>query len=133
ARRSCPCRTVRARPAPMRSSACSPAMVSEPLAADDRALLDRLARRIVELRLELPAILTLETSKPLSLLAGQTLVFMEPVVQSIFSVPDYRRFALLIERRDAVEALIQGIERRADEAHAARRRAKQAKPGAPGA
>ncbi len=110
-------------------------MASDPaLSADDSALLERLATRIAELRLELPAILTLETSKPLSLLAGQTMVFLEPVVQSIFSIPDYRRFALLIERRDAVETLIRSIERRADEAHAARRRGKsQAKPGAPGA
>jgi len=91
------------------------------LAADDLEVLDRLARRVVELHLELPAILTLETGKPLSLLAGQTLVFFEPIVQSLFRWNDYRRFAQLIERREAVEALIQRIERRADEARDARR------------
>src|SRR5262245_60932864 len=92
-----------------------------PLAADELQLLDRLAQRIVELHLDLPAILTLETAKPLSLLAGQTMVFFEPIVQSLFRWSDYRRFAQVIERREAVEALIQRIERRADEAREARR------------
>jgi len=98
------------------------------LAAADVEVLDRLARRVVELHLELPAILTLETGKPLSLLAGQTLVFFEPIVQSLFRWNDYRRFAQLIERREAVEALIQRIERRADEAREARRRPKPSPP-----
>jgi len=91
------------------------------LDAGDLDLLDRLARRVVDLHLELPAILTLETGKPLSLLAAQTMVFFEPMVQSLFHWSDYRRFAQLIERREAVEALIQRIEHRADEARAARR------------
>lgn len=97
-------------------------MASDPaLSAQDLDLLDRLARRVVDLRMELPAILTLETGKPLSVIAAQTLVFFEPMVQALFSFPDYRRFALLIERRDAVEALIQRIERQADQAHRSRR------------
>ena len=98
------------------------------LEAADLELLDRLARRVVELHLELPAILTLETGKPLSLLAGQTLIFFEPIVQSLFAWTDYRRLAQVIERREAVEALIQRIERRADEAQAARRRPKTGPP-----
>jgi len=107
-------------------------MASEPtLAPEDVELLDRLARRVVELHLELPALLTLETGRPLSLVAGQTLVFFEPMVQAMFSFPDYRRFALLIERREVVEALIQSIERRADEARLARRGPKTGAPPGP--
>ena len=34
------------------------------LTADERRLLERLADRVVELRLEVPAILTLETARP---------------------------------------------------------------------
>ncbi len=104
-------------------------MASEtPLKPDDLTLLERLAARVVELRLDVPAILTLETGKPLSVLAGQAMVFFEPMVQTLFSFPDYRRLALLIESRDAIEALIRLIERKADEAHAARR-ARKADPG----
>jgi hypothetical protein len=98
------------------------------LTSEDLELLDRLARRVVELRMDLPAILTLETSKPLSLLAGQSLVFFEPIVQSLFAFPDYRRLALVIERREGIEALIQRIERCAEQARLARRQAKTGPP-----
>lgn len=104
-------------------------MASKPpeLSADDLGLLDRVARRLVELRLELPAILTLETGRPLSVLAGQTMIFLEPIVAAFLRLPDYRRFAQLIERREAVEALIQDLENRAEAAHAERRAAARAR------
>jgi hypothetical protein len=88
------------------------------LTAGDRELLDRLARRVVELHMEVPAVLAIETGRPLSLLASQVLLFLEPIVQTIFSVTAYRRLALLIERREALEALAEAIERRAEAARA---------------
>ena len=81
----------------------------------DRELLEKLARRIVELRLETPALLTLETTKPLSLLAGQAMLFFEPFAQALFHFQDYRRVAALVERRDALEALARMIEQAADD------------------
>jgi hypothetical protein len=97
-------------------------MASEPrLSPEDLELLDRLAARVVELRMEVPAILTLESGKPLSLLAGQAMIFFEPFVQALFSVPDYRRYAALIERRESIEALIVRIEERSERARADRR------------
>jgi len=89
-------------------------MAAEPLAEADRALLERLARRVVELRLETPALLTLETARPLSLLAGQAMLFFEPFAQALFSFPDYRRVAALVERREALEELSRMIERATD-------------------
>ena len=80
----------------------------------DAVLLDRLAARIVELRLETPAILTLETARPMSLLTSQAMVFFEPFVQALFRLPDYRRFAALVEYREALEALSRRIEFHAD-------------------
>ena len=90
-------------------------MAAEALTDDDRALLERLARRVVELRLETPALLTLETARPLSVLAGQAMLFFEPFAQALFRLPDYRRLAALVERREAMEALAAMIERAADE------------------
>jgi hypothetical protein len=99
---------------------------SNAIGPEDRALLERVAAKIVALRLELPAILTLETGRPLSLLASQTMIFFEPIVGAILRLPDYQRFALLIERREAVEALLRSIEDQADAAHESRRAAKRA-------
>jgi hypothetical protein len=100
---------------------------ARPLAEDERALLDRIAQRLVELHLEIPAILTLEGGKPLSLVASQMLVFFEPIVLALLPLADYRKFALLIERRDAVEALIQSIEARSE----SRRAKPRAESGTP--
>lgn len=106
-------------------------MASKPpeLAPEDAALIDRLAARVVELRLEVPAVLALETGKPLSLLAGQTMTFFEPLVQAMFGFAEYRRFAALIERREAIEALIQSIETKAESARVSRRAGPTTGPG----
>lgn len=105
------------------------------LTPEDQALLDRLARRVVELRMEVPAVLTLESTRPLGLLAGQAMTFFEPFVQALFRLPDYRRIVALIERRAALEALTVMIERHAEEARAARRASRAPagppRPGAP--
>jgi hypothetical protein len=98
------------------------------LTPEDRALLERVAARVVELRMEVPAVLTLESTRPLSLLAGQAMVFFEPFVQAMFPLPDYRRFAQLVERRDALETLTTLIEQRAEERHSARRATGEAPP-----
>ena len=98
------------------------------ISPEDLGLLDRLAARVVELRLEVPAILTIESGKPLSLIAGQAMLFLEPLVQSLFRLSDYRRYAALIERREALEELVRRIEAHAEAARVARR-TDPAKPG----
>jgi hypothetical protein len=95
----------------------------EALAPEDQALLERLARRVVELRLETPALLTLETARPLSVLAGQAMLFFEPFAQALFRLPHYRRVAALVERREALEALAGMIERATDERERAGKKA----------
>jgi hypothetical protein len=101
-------------------------MASEarPLAAEDRALLDRLALRVVEMRLEVPAILALEGGRPLSLVAGQTMLFFEPLIQSLFRFDDTRRYAALVERREALDYLLTAIEARAEDQRAAKRKSR---------
>jgi len=102
------------------------------LAAEDLALLKRVAARVVELHLEVPAVLTLESVRPLSFVASQAMIFFQPLVLALLRFSDYQRFAALAERRDALEALIALIERRAEEARAARRAARGgAAKGAP--
>ena len=102
-----------------------------PLAAEDEALLDRLATRVVELRMEVPAILALETSKPMTVVASQALIFLEPMIQSLFRFTDYRRFTALIERRDVMELLIRRIETGAEKARAQRDEARRTASGRP--
>ncbi len=97
-------------------------MASEPagFAPEDVALLERVATRVVELRLEVPAVLALESVRPLSFVAGQAMVFFQPMVQAWLRFGDYRRFAALLERREALELLTRLIERGADARRAAK-------------
>ena len=73
-------------------------------------LLDRFARKIVERRLATPAILFLESVKPLSFLGNQTMVFFQPIVQSIFTFKSYDDVMTLLEDRENVEHLLRRIE-----------------------
>ena len=85
-----------------------------------------MAERVVALRMTVPAILTLESFKPLSFVGSQALYFFEPMVRAFFAVPDYERFAALVERRDSLEALLVKIEQR-DEAVRVEERAAKAR------
>ena len=91
---------------------------------EDEALLERLATRVVAMRMTVPAILFLESSKPLSFLGSQALYFFEPMVRAFFSVPEYDRFAQLLERRETMEALLVKIEEKDAAARSAEREAK---------
>ena len=80
------------------------------LQEDERALVERLATAVVERRLETPAILLLESTKPLAFLGSQTLHFFEPMVSTFVDRPEYSVVTRLLEDRDKVEALLRRIE-----------------------
>ncbi len=76
-----------------------------------KELIEKLAAKIVEMRLTAPAIFLLESSKPLSFLGSQALVFLQPVVQAVFPFKEYQEIAVMLEERENVERLIVAIER----------------------
>lgn len=101
-----------------------------PLDPADEELLAQVADQIVRRGLTVPAVFFLESSKPLSYVGSQALLFLEPFVRIFLSAPKYERFALLIEDRDNFERLIEGIEKRDAEVEAARRAARGAEKAA---
>ncbi len=76
----------------------------------DEELLDAVAGRMVRMRLAVPAIFFLESTKPLSFLGSQLLIFLQPFVQAFLTIRNYERFAQLMEDRQNVERLIRRIE-----------------------
>lgn len=76
-----------------------------------RELADRLARRIVRLKLSEAAVLFLESVRPLELLSGQALHFFAPLVSSFGHFADYETLAGLLEERGGVDLLLRAIER----------------------
>ena len=91
----------------------------------DEELLDAVAARITNMRLAVPAVFFLESTKPLSFVGSQGLIFLEPFVQAFFSADAYSRFARLMEDRQNLEALIRRIEARDEELRAKERQAKE--------
>ncbi|MCK4632933.1 MAG: hypothetical protein KAT79_06645 [candidate division Zixibacteria bacterium] len=81
------------------------------LPEEENAVLDKLARKVVGRGMSVPAILFLESTKPLNFIASQVLVFFEPIVQSIFSFKDYDTFRCALEKRESIEILLLKIEK----------------------
>ena len=83
------------------------------LGDEDRRLLDRLAEAVACRRMATPAILFLESARPLGFVASQVLHFFRPLVGAVVKdAPSYDRVAKLLERRGAVELLIRRLEAR---------------------
>ena len=86
-------------------------ILPEDVSDEDRErILKRVASEIVSRRLTAPAIFFLESCSPLSFVGSQGMIALEPFIQAIFDLPDYRRFALMMERRENVNRLITMIE-----------------------
>ena len=79
--------------------------------SEQRALLEKVATWIVRRGLTTPAILFLETGKPLNFLGSQLLIGLSPFIQAIFKGVEYQKFALILEKDANVELLIEMIER----------------------
>jgi hypothetical protein len=77
---------------------------------EDEALIEKVALRVVGMRMTVPAIFFLESSKPLAFLGSQLLIFLEPFVQTLFNFRQYQRFAFLMEDRANWERLIRRVE-----------------------
>ncbi len=73
-------------------------------------LAKRIAHKIVERDLTVPAIIFLESIKPVSFLGSQMLVFANPIISLLVQSGDYYRFVRMIEDRENVEKLTVAIE-----------------------
>lgn len=83
---------------------------TEPLEEKDVALLEKIAKGVVSRRMTAPAILFLESVKPLSFVGGQALVFFGPVLEVVLKREEIERAAKMLERRDVLEGLALKIE-----------------------
>jgi hypothetical protein len=77
---------------------------------EHKEIMDRFAAKIVDWRMTAPAILFLESAKPLSFLGNQAMIFFQPVVQSIFNFKTYDEVIEILEDRDNLEYLLSRLE-----------------------
>ncbi len=72
--------------------------------------LDRLARAVVDRNMEMPAIVLLESIRPLNFLASQTMHAAWPLIRMAGSFDDYRTIATALEDRETLQRLAGRIE-----------------------
>ena len=73
-------------------------------------LFERLAARVVKLRLTVPAVLFLESVRPLNFVGSQVMVFFAPMVHALFTARDYDRLQAALERRETIGYLVDLLE-----------------------
>jgi hypothetical protein len=86
------------------------APIKEPIPPEEDAVLEKVAQKVIQWHMAVPAILFLESMKPLNYIGAQAMVFFEPIVQSVFTIKDYNTLRVALERRENIENLLQKIE-----------------------
>lgn len=88
--------------------------------AEEQALIDRFAQWVVKRGLTVPAIMALESTKPLNWIGSQMMLMAEPAAWAIepmlrsafkFNHQDYLKLQQLLEKRWSMEELILAIEK----------------------
>ena len=75
-----------------------------------RAIIDHLCRQIVARGLTTPALVFLESVRPLNYISSQTLHFFAPVLSVVADAQACRELADFLERRGSVDYLCRRIE-----------------------
>ncbi len=95
------------------------------LTAYQEEILTKIAQKVVSWKMSVPAILFLESVKPLNYVGSQMMAFFEPFVQAVFSWKDYDEIRMMMEERGTVEKLLQRIEAVDSEAQEKEKASKQ--------
>ncbi len=84
--------------------------MDEPLSEEEKEVLQRVAERIVRVRLAVPAIFFLESTRPLNFLGSQALHFFNPLLSIFFRFRDVERLAEILEKRASIGVLLDRLE-----------------------
>jgi hypothetical protein len=71
----------------------------------------KVAEKVVDMKLTPVAIVMLESSKPISFVGSQLMVFFQPIYSAVFPAQPYNEIATLLEDRANIEILIREIEK----------------------
>ena len=66
-------------------------------------IVDKVCREVVNRHLAMPAILLLETFRPLNYIGSQVMHFFQPIISSVLPVDGYTDFTELLEQRGSVD------------------------------
>jgi hypothetical protein len=79
--------------------------------AEERVLLEKIARLVAKRGMAVPALLFLESSAPLNFLGSQLLHGLRPFLELVCDPAEMERLAVILERRDSVDQLVSLIQK----------------------
>ncbi len=82
-------------------------------------LIEKVADLVVSRNLGVAAVFLLESGKPFTTVGSQFLIFLDPLIRMVLTVPDYQLFIELLADREQVERLICAVEARMEDQRAA--------------
>ncbi len=78
----------------------------------DTVLIRKLADFVVRRNMSVPAIMFLESVRPLNFVGSQAMVFFKPIISRFFTKVEYDKLATILERREVIDLLIKEIEQK---------------------
>ena len=78
----------------------------------DTDLISKLADIVVRRNMSVPAIMLLESVRPLNFVGSQAMVFFKPIISRFFTKVEYDKLATLLEKREVIDRLIKEIEQK---------------------
>ena len=80
--------------------------------SEERAieLIDKISKFIAQKKMAAPAIMTIESLRPLARIGSQLMHFVAPFAEIIFNPKEYQEFAVLLENEEYVRLLIKRID-----------------------
>ena len=72
-------------------------------------VVDRVCREVVKRQLAMPAILLLETFRPLNYIGSQIMHFFQPIISAVLPADGYTDFTELLEQRGSVDYFCERI------------------------
>ncbi len=84
----------------------------EKFASSDIVLIKKLADFVVSRNMSVPAVMFLESVRPLNFVGSQSMIFFKPVLSRFFTKDEYDKLAIILEKREVIDLLIKEIEQR---------------------
>ena len=88
-------------------------------------LVEKISKYIVKKRMAAPAIMTIESLRPLSRIGSQLLYFLAPFAEVFFNAKEYEEFAAMLEHEEYVKLLMKRIDEIDEEMHMEEREKKK--------
>ncbi len=84
--------------------------ITEVSEEDAHKIMEKVADFIAKRRMGTPALVFIESVRPLNFIASQLLYFLAPFAELIFNSTEYQQFAALLEDKKNVEYLLDKID-----------------------